>query len=208
MEIGCVVLAGGKSLRMRHDKVLEIIDDKSLLERAINAVSVFNSDVIIVTATKQAFPLFNEYQNLKIVTDIYHGRGPLGGIHAGLTASDRQHNLVVACDMPFLNQSLMNLMINNVAGYDVIIPRAGYMLEPLHAVYSKECLTPIEDLLKHGKKCNISIRELLPLVNVRYLDANEIKSFDPQHLSFFNINTESDLETARELAKHLITNRD
>ena len=71
------------------------------------------------------------------------------------------------------------------------------MVEPLHAVYSKNCLAPAESLLKQG---NLSVYQLFPLVKVRYVEAEEIDRFDPQHLSFFNINTEADLETARKLA--------
>jgi len=41
----------------------------------------------------------------------------------------------------------------------------------------------------------------MPLVKVRYVEAEEIDWFDPGHLSFFNINTAADLKTARELAR-------
>ena len=85
----------------------------------------------------------------------------------------------------------------------MVIPRLGNMVEPLHAVYSKGCLAPIECLLKQG---NLSIRELFTLVKVRYVGAAEIDRFDPKHLSFFNVNTEADLETAREIARGDMSN--
>jgi len=72
------------------------------------------------------------------------------------------------------------------------------MVEPLHAVYSKACLVPIESLLKQG---NLSLRQLFTLVKVRYLEAEEINRFDPEHLSFFNINSRADLDKAREIIK-------
>ncbi|MBA7649367.1 Molybdenum cofactor guanylyltransferase [subsurface metagenome] len=70
------------------------------------------------------------------------------------------------------------------------------MVEPLHAVYSKGCLAPIGCLLEEG---DLRVSELFTLVRVRYVGTEEINRFDPKHLSFFNINTEADLETAREL---------
>jgi len=198
LDISCIVLAGGKGLRLGQSKALEIIGDRSLLQRVVFSLSFFKSDIIIVTANKQSFSQLIDYPKLRVVTDIYPGKGPLGGIYTGLVASDSFYNLVVACDMPFLNQALLRYMIQISASFDLVIPRLGNVLEPLHAVYSKGCLAPIEGLLKQG---NLTVTELTNLVRVRYVDAVEINRFDPKHLSFFNINTEADLVTARELAR-------
>jgi len=198
LDIGSIVLAGGKGLRLGHEKALETVGNKSLIQWVVFSLSFFNSDIIIVTAAKQFFPQFIGYPKLRMVNDAYPGKGPLGGIYTGLAASDSFYNLVVACDMPFLNQVLLDYMIQISASFDLVVPRLGNMVEPLHAVYSKGCLAPIECLLKQG---NLSIRELFNLVRVRYVEAEEINRFDPKHLSFFNVNTEADLETAREVAK-------
>ena len=197
MDISCIVLAGGKGLRLGHDKALETVGNRSLLEWIIYKLGLLDSDIIIVTAREQSFPQFTGYPKLRIVTDTYPGKGPLGGIYTGLAASDSSHNLVVACDMPLLNQALLRYMIQVSADFDLVVPRLGDMVEPLHAIYSRDCLAPIRGLLKEG---NLRVSELFPLVRVRYVEAEEINRFDPRHLSFFNINTEADLEMARELA--------
>ncbi len=191
MDICCIVLVGGKSLRLGRDKALEIVGNRSLLQQVVSCISFFKSDIIIVTATEQSFPQFVDYSKLRIVTDIYPGKGPLGGIYTGLAVSDSLYNIVVAGDMPFLNQALLHYMIQISANFDLVVPRLGNMIEPLHAVYSKGCLASIEHLLKQG---NLSVRELFNLVRVRYVEAEEINRFDPKHLSFFNINTKADLE--------------
>ena len=198
MDISCVVLAGGKGLRLGQDKALETIGNKSLLERVVSSLSSFNSDIIVVTGREQSFPQLIGYPKLRIATDTYPNKGPLGGIYAGLAASVSFYNLVIACDMPFLNQALLDYMLQLSADFDLVVPQVGNMVEPLHAVYSKSCLAPMEWLLKQGK---LSVTELFSLVKVRYVEAEEINWFDPKHLSFFNINTEADLEVARELAK-------
>jgi len=169
-----------------------------LLQWVVSKLSFFNGNIIVVTTGEQSFSQIFGYQKLRIVFDTYTGKGPLGGIYTGLVASDSFYNLVVACDMPFLNQALLHYMIQLSAKFDIVVPRWDDMVEPLHAVYSKDCLAPIESLLKQG---NLSISKLFTLVRVRYVEAEEINRFDPKHLSFFNINTEADLEVARELAR-------
>ncbi|MCL0094873.1 molybdenum cofactor guanylyltransferase, partial [Dehalococcoidales bacterium] len=137
---------------------------------------------------------------LRTVTDTYPDKGPLGGIYTGLAISDSLYNLVVACDMPFLNQALLRYMLQLSVDVDLVVPRLGDMVEPLHAVYSKTCLAPIKYLLKQS---NLRVTDLFTLVRVRYVETEEINRFDPKHLSFFNINTQADLEIARELAKNI-----
>ncbi len=99
--------------------------------------------------------------------------------------------------MPFLNQALLKYMIGLSAEFDLVIPRLGNFVEPLHAVYSRRCLAPIEVLIKQD---NLSILRLLPLVMTRYIEAEDVRRFDPQRLSFFNVNTKSDLVRAISLA--------
>ena len=199
MDIGCIVLAGGRGLRLGQDKASEIIGDRSLLERVVSRLTSFNSDILVVTASKRAFLQLNGYPRLRAVADIYLNKGPLGGVYAGLKASDSFYNFVVACDMPFLNQALLRYMMQISAGFDLVVPRLGELVEPLHAVYSRACLAPIESLLKQG---DLILRRLFALVEVRYVEAEEIDRFDPQHLSFFNINNEADMEKAKKLARN------
>jgi len=200
LDIGCIVLAGGKGLRLGRDKVLEVIGDSNLLQRVASQLSSFNKDIIVVIASGKSLPQFTGYPRFRIVTDIYPGKGALGGIYTGLATSNLLHNLVVACDMPFLNQPLLQYMVQVSPGFDLVVPRVGDWVEPLHAVYSKDCLIPIERLLKQGE---IRVRALFELVKVRYIEDDEVSRFDPKHLSFFNINTEADLETAQQLAKEM-----
>jgi len=120
LDISCVVLAGGKGLRLGHEKALDFIGNRSLLERVLSHLSLFNSDILVVTALKQTYPQLIGYPKLKAVTDIYFNKGPLGGIYTGLKASDSFYNLVVACDMPFLNQALLYYMIQILAGFDLV----------------------------------------------------------------------------------------
>jgi len=198
LDVSSIILAGGKGLRLGQEKTSVIIDDRNLLDWVVSRLSFIDGKVFVVTATEQPRPEFNGYPELRVVTDIYPGRGPLGGVYTGLVTSESLYNLVVGCDMPFLNQDLLLYMIRLAQSFDLVIPRWKGMVEPLHAVYSKGCLSAMEGLLEQG---TLSVNKLVSLVKVRYVEAEEIARFDPKHLSFFNINTEADLGIARELAR-------
>ena len=185
-------------MRLGRNKVLETVGNRSLLEHVVSCVSSLSSDIIIVTAKERILPQFAGYPNLRIVTDIYPGKGPLVGIYTGLVTSISFYNLVVAADMPFLNQALLHYMIKLSANFDMVIPRVGNTVEPLHAVYAKSCLAPMENMIKQDK---LGVHDIPGLVKARYVEVEEIDRFDPKHLSFFNINAKTDLETARELAR-------
>jgi molybdopterin-guanine dinucleotide biosynthesis protein A len=98
--------------------------------------------------------------------------------------------------MPFLNIALLRHLMESSPGFDIVIPRVAGNVESLHAVYSKNCLTPIEAMLHEGR---LRITDLFHAARVRYVEEAEIEKFDPERLSFFNINSEADLERARAL---------
>ena len=197
MDISGIILAGGKSLRLGHDKVLEKIGDKSLLERVVFHIDSFSKNIIIVTAHERTFAPVAKHPKIKMVSDIFPGQGSLGGIYTGLVASSSFYNLIVAADMPFLNEPLLRYMIEAADGFDFVLPRVKKWFEPLHAVYSKNCVPAIKTVLDQGKNMII---EIFDYVKVKYIEEEEIDRFDPEHLSFYNINTKEDLEMARKIA--------
>jgi len=146
----------------------------------------------VVTAREdQVFP---PSLKVKRVSDVYPGKGTLVGIYSGLKAASNFNSLVVACDMPFLNVALLRYLTELSPGFDAVIPKLENKLEPLHAVYSKDCIGPIEDMLREDR---LKVADLPDRIGVRFVGDKEIETFDPEHLSFFNINSESDLERTR-----------
>lgn len=191
-----IVLAGGKGLRLSRSKPAEIIGGKSLIQRVVERLKGLSSQILIVIS-QEPLDLLGDGE-IEIVKDIYPGKGPLGGIYTGLMASRSSHNLVVACDMPFINIELVRYMIELSPDFDVVVPRLEKgKVEPLHAVYSKSCLNPIRSQLERDQ---LRIACLLDTLNVRYVERAECQSFDPELLSFFNINCQSDLDRASKFA--------
>jgi len=196
LKTSSIILAGGKSLRLGHDKVLETVGSRSLVEKVVNSVAAMSDDIIIVTASERNMPEFDNYPGLKVVHDMYPGKGPLNGIYTGLHASGTRCNIVVAADMPFLNTSLLQYMIEQVDGFDMVTPRVGDRVEPLHSIYTRDCMDTIKQMFEQGV---LGVHKLHCRVKTRYIDVDEITRFDPEKLSFFNINTENDLLKARKL---------
>ena len=126
-----------------------------------------------------------------MVVDIIKDIGPLGGIYTGLTHIRGENGFFVACDMPFLNASLIRHMTTICEGFDVTVPKLSGKLHTLHAIYHKDCLPHIEDLIE---KRDHKVAHFFGKVKVQYLTQKEIERFDPDLLSFFNVNTREDFE--------------
>ena len=195
LDIGYIILAGGKSKRLGRNKINEVIGGITLLNRVVNVLSAFNGEIILVTAEDSSLPDTFTYAKISKVQDLYPGKGMIGGIITGLSASKNFYNLVVAADMPFLNPVLIRYMISNAKGNDLVAYKNQNELEPLHAIYTKNCLPILEEIMLKDRR----IFELLGQVKVRYLSPAEINQYDPKKISFFNVNTESDLRIANEI---------
>jgi len=191
-----IVLAGGKSSRLGSNKVMLTVGGTSLIQRVLDRLAGISSEIIVVTANEGETPCAPS-NRVRIVTDIYPGKGPLGGIYTGLVAASNPRAAVVGCDMPFLSTALLRYMMRVSPEAEAVIPRLGDNVEPLCAVYSKSCLSAIHDLLMRDE---LRIRRLLDSVVVRYVERAEIDRHDPERLSFFNVNTQLDLDTAKRLA--------
>ncbi len=167
-----------------------------MIQRVVDVVELVSDQVLIVIAREQSQPAVSSRVETRITTDLYPGKSALGGIYTGLVSSASPNNLVVAADMPFLNPALLRHLMDLSTGFDVVIPLVNGEIEPLHAVYSRDCAEPIRAQLEEG---SLRIRDFLGRVRVRYVESAEVERFDPKHLSFFNINTSADLRRARSI---------
>ena len=196
MKVTAIILAGGKNKRLGRAKATECIGGKSIVERVIERLRPLASQILIVTGAERTdLPGTGEAEFL---TDLYPGYGPLGGIYTGLAASLNYHSFAVACDMPFLNTKLLAYMVEQAGDFDAVVPRLdGGMIEPLHAVYARNCLEKIKARLESKQ---LSVESFVKTLNVRYIEQAESQRLDPKLLSFFNINYQADLERAIALA--------
>lgn len=185
------IMAGGKSSRMGTDKAFVPLLGKPMIEHVLECVSGLGDEQIIITNAVQKY----RYLGLPLFSDIYENHGPLGGLHAALAQAKYKHVLVVACDMPWLNRSLLAYMVSIRDTADVIVPRWTKFPEPLHAVYSKACLDAVAASLEEQR---LKLIAFYGRVRVRYLEREELARFDARGRSFANINTPDDLSQALE----------
>ncbi len=193
MAVTGIVLAGGLSRRLGRDKAVEPIDGEPLISRVIRRLEDLTDEIVVVVnnaARGEQLPLSD---STKVAVDIYPDSGSLGGIFTGLSAAKNDWGFVVACDMPFLNSSLIARILTLRHSYDAVVPVLDGFPEPTHAVYSKACLPHIERRLKSN---HLRIAAFFSSVRVRSLSEEEVDQFDPEHLSFFNVNTPDDLARA------------
>ena len=184
-----IVLAGGKSRRMGRDKArLVLPDGRPLILSILELLKDVCDEVVVVTDAP------GRYADLALpareVTDIVPGQGPLGGLQAGLRAIQAPFALTVACDMPFLNPSLLRYMVGLPRDYEALVPIVEGRWQPLHSIYAKDCLATVEDLLDRGL---LALTDLLSRVRLRALPLATVQRFDPQGLSFLNLNEPGDL---------------
>lgn len=191
-----LILAGGKSRRMGQDKALIPLGNKTLIERIAEALSLVCDPIIIVTNEPSNYA----FLGLEMVGDLIMGHGALSGIHAGLFFSPTPRAFVIGCDMPLVNPTLVRLLMEQKAKWDIVVPRIGDFLEPLHAVYSKRCLSTIEKFLLSGGK---KILDIYPRLRVLEVGELELRKIDPELLSFFNVNTPQDVSKLHDLLSRI-----
>jgi molybdopterin-guanine dinucleotide biosynthesis protein A len=194
-----IILAGGRSRRLGRDKAQEPFCGQPLIRRVVERVEAVSAEIVVVVADSdrgKALPLGAGPRAARIVLDVYRGKGALGGIFSGLAAMRGDWGLVVACDMPFLNPTLLAYMLSLREGFDAVVPRPGAYPEPTHALYSKACLPYIEARLQAD---DLKVSRFYDQVRVNYLNEAAISPIDPGMRSFFNVNSPEDLAEALAL---------
>ena len=201
LPVSGVVVAGGKSRRMGHDKrrlKLWGDDGPTLLEHTIAVLAGHCDEMIVVLNDPDAWPQLAA----RIVGDIYPDGGALGGIYSGLRAAQHQYAFVVAADMPLLNPDLIAWMIAQPRDYDVLVPHVGETggarnrlgVQTLHAIYSRTCLPAMQQQLEAG---NPQVIGFFDRVRVRMIEPDVLMRFDPDGIAFLNVNTPEDLLRVR-----------
>ena len=194
IETTVVIQAGGQSSRMGQDKGLVSFGPATLLEYILAQVSTIGQDLFIISNNLEAYTDFG----YPVYPDVIPGIGALGGVYSALHYAKTDYILLLAVDMPFVNQDLAKYLISLASDYDVVIPKLstkGY-LEPFRAVYSRKCLVPIKQMIDKDERKVISFFDL---VRVRMVEPEEVYPFDPEGKTFLNVNTPTELEKARKI---------
>jgi molybdenum cofactor guanylyltransferase len=187
-DLTAFVLAGGKSTRMGMDKAFVEFNGVILLARALEVMRLITPDVRIVGAREKFAPF------APVVEDVFHDRGPLGGIHAALQTSGAELNLMLAVDMPFVSVAFLQYLVNearSAAEAAAIVPRSDSRLQPLCAVYRRKFADAAERAMLAGRN---KIGLLFDAVETRVIGEEEIDRAGFSDSIFRNLNTPDQLE--------------
>jgi molybdenum cofactor guanylyltransferase len=188
-ETSAIILAGGKSSRMGRPKALLPFDGEPLIAHIVRSFKELFADVVVVIAPDQVLPALP----VTVVRDEVAYRGPVSGIYHGLNAAKGEASFVGSCDIPFLNLSLISHLVSQVHNHDVVVPYWAGRYQPLFALYRKNVVPFLRDQLRRDELRPIF---LFDKVRTRKIDEAEIRRFDPEGLSFLNMNTPADYQAA------------
>ncbi|SFS73050.1 molybdenum cofactor guanylyltransferase [Marininema halotolerans] len=182
-----ILLMGGRSRRMGTDKAFLEINGERMLERVLRRLDGVGAPVVVCNQ-HVVFPSIN----VPVVRDHWDHRGPLAGIHAGLSHGEEEIAFVVACDMPFASAAvahfLMDVMMKKKV--DAVVPRVGQREHPLFAVYHRRILPIVESILTKEK--DYSMHHLLRCIQAHYVE--QVRGLTPVELNqaLFNMNHPGD----------------
>ncbi len=188
-----VILAGGKSSRMKFDKQFLKIDGIRLIDILIDNLKTEFEEIIIVTNKKE---FYKDYK-VNIVSDEIKDKGPLGGIHVGLKEASSEYVYFIACDMPIVNIDYINYMKSMIKDVDACVTKSQNYIEPLNSFYNKRIINKIEEYLCNNKR---SLFSFINNINTMYIEEDKAREFSSTWDMFRNLNTQEDLMTDNNLS--------
>jgi molybdopterin-guanine dinucleotide biosynthesis protein A len=184
-EMTLLVLAGGESTRMGTPKHLLPLPGGSLLDHILQRLGHLFGEVVV--AGRNLHPMG---EGVRVVEDVRVERCPLVGILSGLMAAKNLHSFVLACDMPFVEPRLIELLASKAGPTtDVVVPVIHGLYEPLCAVYARSLAGTIESFLDSGRSKTTCF---FPFVRMHEVQESEILLLDSSLGSFANLNTPSE----------------
>jgi molybdopterin-guanine dinucleotide biosynthesis protein A len=171
-----------------------------LLEYMVTRAARFSDDIVVALNDPEAWSGLQA----RLVRDEVERSGPLAGLAAGLAVCRHEYALALACDLPLVQDALIDALLAYPRPYDALAPirpdegarapRNRMAAEPLLAIYRRTCLAAIRDCLQRGARALV---EPLEMVDARYLAPDIWRQYDPHGVSFINVNNPEDVERVK-----------
>jgi molybdenum cofactor guanylyltransferase len=191
-----LVLAGGKSTRMKKDKSALDIHGKSQIAFAYELLTQYCDQVFVSIRKDQSqSELFKNYLQL-YDSDPFLNIGPLGGILSAMTQHPEADWLVLACDLPYVTPKTIKYLIehrNREKVATAYISEEDDLPEPLCAIYEAHSLDQLIDYRKNNHIC--------PRKFMMNTDVALVKQ--PEKNSLINVNNPDDYRKAKSFFKNL-----
>jgi molybdopterin-guanine dinucleotide biosynthesis protein A len=177
-ELTGIVLAGGRSSRMGREKGLVEFRGKPFIQYGIDLLSLYTDQILISSGNPDYLPF-----GLELVPDGVADQGPAAGLAASLKQSKTDWNLVVACDLPFLEPELIDRLLENAKDCLAVIPVHGGVSEPLAGLYHRDLGKIFEEAVSTG---NLALHKILRTRSVHYLETDLLLGKYPNLFANFN----------------------
>lgn len=218
--VAAAVLAGGQSRRMGRDKAFLPVGGRPLIERTLGTLDRRFAEVLVVANDVARFA----HLGRRVAADLRPGAGALGGLYTAVALASGQaapllperpggplrratHVFVCACDMPFLDERLIDLLLGHLQGEaeeapDVVVPEdpdapdSSAGLHPLCAVYSRRALPAIERAMAGGR---LKVIGFYDEVRVRRVGPRAFDAAGVSRRTLMNTNTPEELALAEAM---------
>jgi molybdopterin-guanine dinucleotide biosynthesis protein A len=187
-EVTGAILAGGRARRFHGvNKATLDVFGRRIVDRQLAALRPVTAAQLIVANDQSAF----ESLGVRLVADAVSGAGPLGGLFTALAASSTPRVLVLACDLPFVDEAFLRYLIERAPEADAVAPRTEDGLQPLCAVYATRVMPAIQSRLAQGR---LAVHEALDDMVTTIVGPAEVAAFDPHGCLLANVNTPAHYE--------------
>ncbi len=191
-DVTGIILSGGKSSRMGVNKSLLKVGEITIIERVRNFMQSMFGELILITNE----PVDYKFLNIPIYEDLFKHKGPLAGIHSGLTHSSTEENFIISCDLPFITEETIKYIVEFKTEKIITVAKADGYIQQLAGKYSKECVYEAEKILNDQqraerecgkqKKKNISALKLINRIGAEIISAESLQFYKEE--IFFNMN--------------------
>jgi molybdopterin-guanine dinucleotide biosynthesis protein A len=195
---GGLVLAGGKSTRFGSNKALVKLEGKPLIAHVVDLALHVADEVVVAIGRESSAVVYRKLlpKSVTVVKDRLRAKSPLVGILTGLQVMKSGYSMVLSCDTPFVKDDVLKLLFKRAVHSDAAIPKwANGDIEPLQSVYKVKSVIPAARLALHRQEFRV-VDMIKRLNRVTYVPVRDIKRMDSDLMTFFNINTQSDLRRA------------
>ena len=180
------ILAGGRARRFDgRDKSRLVVDGTSIIVRQVQLLQRVTDEVILVGHEPERFADLG----LRVVGDRVPGAGALGGIYTALASTTADRVLVIACDMPFLVEPLLQALLAFAESGDGAWVRTGRGPGPLVACYRQSARARIHEAIEAGhlKAADLGLR-----LTMGELSEQDVSAFGDPDRVLANLNTPED----------------
>jgi len=190
-----IVLAGGRSSRFGGDKLAARIGDSTLLERAVAAVALVSTEVIVVLAAGDERELPATSVPVQRAVDPEAFGGPLVGLLAGLEAAREPIAIVAGGDMPTLAPEVLRMLIGLLLASEgtsdaAVLVQRGEMRPLPCAVRNGAATQATRHLLGEGERSLLALIRTLPALLVA---EGDWRPLDPTAATLLDVDVPGDL---------------